>query len=130
MGISDDSGTSIESEDGEGEAGSARTGTGEPRPRKDTCSDGSTHQGAAFRGKPVLEKSEDRDHSGSKISKLDVTKLRFRLCRRMGGRRRRKAQHEKRTEQEVAEMGEVPLDFMTDKRGLWDLEYHQGNISL
>ena len=51
VGISDASGLSSESEDSEDEAGSAGVGTGETRPRKDTCSDGSTDQDATFRGK-------------------------------------------------------------------------------
>ena len=118
VGISDDSGSSSESEDSEGEAGSAGTGTGDPRPRKDTCSDGSTDQDATLRGKPVLENGEDGDHSGSETPEPDVTKRRFRLRRKKGGKRRRKAQREKRAEQEDIEMGEVPQDTVTDKRGI------------
>jgi len=116
VGISDDSGSSSESEDSEGEAGSAGTGTGELRLRKDTYSDGSTDRDATLRGKPALENDEDGDHSGGEAPEPDVSKRRFRLRRKKGGKRRRKAQREKRTEPQDVEMGEVTQD--ADKRGI------------
>jgi len=114
VGISDDSGSSSESESSEGE--SAGTVAGEPRVRKDTGSDRSTDRDAILRGKPALETDEGGDHSGGEAPEPDVTKRRFRLRRKKGGKRRHKTRREKKAEQGDIEMGEVPQD--TDKRGI------------
>ena len=73
-------------------------------------------QDATLCGKPVLENGEEGDHSSSEAPKPDVTKHWFRLRRKNGGRWRRKAKCEKRTDQGDIEMGEIPQD--TDKRGI------------
>ena len=116
VGISDDSGSSSESESSEGEAGSSGTAAGELRLRKDTRSDGSMDRDATLRGKPVLENDEDGDQSGSETPEPDVTKRRFRLRRKKGGKGRHKTRREKKKEQGDIEKGEVLQDV--DKRGV------------
>jgi len=63
-----------------------------------------------------LENDQDGDQSGSETPEPDVTKRRFRLRRKKGGKGRHKTRREKKKEQGDIEKGEVLQD--ADKRGV------------
>jgi hypothetical protein len=68
VGISDDYGSSSESEDSDNETGSTGTGASKPKHRKNTTSDGSVDQDATLRGNFTSEDGPDGDH-GSPMSR-------------------------------------------------------------
>ena len=121
VGISDDSGSSSESEDSEDGTGSTRTGASKLQLRKSVVSDGPVDQDATLRGNPISENGQDGDRSEGEVSEPDATKSRFRLRRRKDRKRQRKARREKREKQEDIEMGEVPEDADKGRGGVFGL---------
>jgi metal transporter CNNM len=71
VGISDDSGSSRENEDGEN---ANEAGASKPDYRKNTTSDGSVGRGAILRGNPTSENDRGEHHSDGEVSEPDVAK--------------------------------------------------------
>ena len=110
VGISDDSSSGSESEDSDDDTGSTRTGSSKPKPRTSTNPDSPTDQDATLRGNPIPEDNQELDHSDGEDPEPAVSKRRFRLRRKKGGR---KARGERKKQGDI-ETGEVPQDV--DKR--------------
>lgn len=112
VGISDDSSSSSsssESEYSDDDDGSTGTRASKPKSPSDTVPDSRIDQDATLRGNSVLMNDEDADHSDGGDPEPGVSKHRFRLRRKKGGKRGRKAQRERKKPQDV-EIGEVPQD--------------------
>jgi len=116
VGISDDSGSSSsssETEVSDDEAASTATRMSNRIPRINTIGDGAVDQDATLRGNPILESAHGGDHSEGGDQEIGVSKRRFRLRRKKGGKNR-KARRDG-AKQGDAETGEGPQD--TDKKG-------------
>ena len=116
VGISDDSSSSSsssESEDSEDDTGSAGTRASKPKPQTETVPDSPIDRDATLRGNPIPEDNQDVDHSDGGDHEPGVSKRRFRLRRKKGEKRGRKARRERKKQSDI-ETGEVPQDV--DKR--------------
>ena len=115
VGISDDSSSSSESsesEDNEDDAGSTGTRASKSKTHTDAVLDSPIDQDATLRGNPVPENNQDVDHSDGGDPEPGVSKNRFRLRGKKGGRGH-KARREKKKQGDI-EASEVPQDV--DKR--------------
>ena len=121
VGISDDSGSSSstsssssDSEDNGDDAASIGTRATKLRVRKTTTLDETMDQDATLRGNTALENDTDGDHSDGGNPEPAISKRRFRLRRKKGGKRRHKSQREKAKQGDV-ESGEVAQE--ADRKG-------------
>ena len=116
VGISDDSGSSSESEGSEDETGSIGTRATKSKLRSSTLSDGPMDLDTTLRGKSTSDNDQDGDNSAGGTSEPGVTKRRFRLRRKKDGKRRRKSRREE-TKQEDVEMGDIPQNTDNGRSG-------------
>ena len=117
VGISDDSGSSSESEDSGDETGSIESRTTRSKLRNSTFSDSPIDPVPTLRGNPISEEDQDGDHSAGGTSEPGVTKRRrFRLRRKKDEKRRRKARREEAKQGDI-EMGEIPRGAENGRSG-------------
>ena len=109
VGISDDSGSSSESEDTQDDAASTGTKASKRKTLNNSATGGQIDQDATLRGQPGPENDPDGDRSDGGNPEAGFSKHRFRLRKKKERKRQRNAQREKAKQGDI-EAGEFPQD--------------------